>query len=504
MAPGTRKQDVLIDTLAQLGGGSVPVIALATPALADKPTSRQRNFHGVHGIYHGLSKQENKDTSLSFQVRQAIIDNNNLRNQTYEPDRVTMRTELKYASRDPKLIAAVKIKRQADVERCGFRSDAKEPYKPLGEPIVDSDMLLYKSLKIDPGSFHRVSRDKHHDVNSKPMNEEAVNERHKTRRGPRPDNGLGIIKEKLAQSRKRLHAVRFGLSFTEVCDDPTRLEIEEPEKRTDVDIIDWNNLKIDTEKQTLFQNMLEKHRVAWLDKNYPELAQKDDPVTSNFSDTLPSILSKTLSLERTFKETEEELQIPPHPSLPETMERFFVTREKFYEQQAQQNQILQEDLDCLDLDRKQIFQTKYRSFRIGKDFGDDMRHMRARAVGEIEQSKAKVLRRHPWYYDLVRKVSASSKHLSKVEELLLDRIRGHVEHGQDFTQKVFVQLMKLIPERAFNDDAVQRIIRFVKQHSSISERDYLEAIELSGHGLALKRLEAKSKANMAMSTSVKE
>ncbi len=41
--------------------------------------------------------------------------------------------------------------------------------------------------------------------------------------------------------------------------------------------------------------------------------------------------------------------------------------------------------------------------------------------------------------------------------------------------------MKLIPQKIFAKDDIQRIGRFVKQHESITERDYLDAIELAGH-----------------------
>jgi hypothetical protein len=32
-------------------------------------------------------------------------------------------------------------------------------------------------------------------------------------------------------------------------------------------------------------------------------------------------------------------------------------------------------------------------------------------------------------------------------------------------------------------DEIQRIVRFVKAHETISERDFLEVVEMAGHGL---------------------
>ncbi|ORY09697.1 hypothetical protein BCR33DRAFT_419921 [Rhizoclosmatium globosum] len=188
-----------------------------------------------------------------------------------------------------------------------------------------------------------------------------------------------------------------------------------------------------------------------------------------------------------MKEIEDILHIVPNPSFPETVERFFVTREKFYEQQQQLNQILEEDLSRLDLDRKNHFLKKYRAFEIRKGgmFNDDIRAMRNRADRERADAKNAILEKHSWYHDLINKVNATNKHLSKLEQVLLERIKCYIEDEVEFSQSVFVQMMKLIPQRVFNEDAIQRIIRFVKQHSKISERDFLEAIELANHEMKM-------------------
>ncbi|KAJ3044765.1 hypothetical protein HK097_001378, partial [Rhizophlyctis rosea] len=46
-----------------------------------------------------------------------------------------------------------------------------------------------------------------------------------------------------------------------------------------------------------------------------------------------------------------------------------------------------------------------------------------------------------------------------------------------------IQLMKLIPPREFMKDDIQRIFRFLKHHEKISEREYLEAVEMSGQNV---------------------
>ncbi|KAI8831744.1 hypothetical protein BJ741DRAFT_615904 [Chytriomyces cf. hyalinus JEL632] len=472
---------------------------IPTTAASDKPPSRQRNFHAIHGGHHSQSqKPDSRDAHLSNNVKQAIVDNKAIRNQAYESDKVTLRTDLKFAIRDAKLIAAVKVKRDADLLRCGFCSDSKEPYKPLGEPIVDSDALLYKSLKIDPAAFHGSSKDKYQRDTKSTIDVEAVNEKHKQQRGSRHDNGLIVLKQKLAQSKKRIHSVKFGIPFTQICDEQTKTKQDAPTKTSVSDAIDWSNLKIDTDKQGMFQNILERHRVAWLEKNSPEHASNKVESDTHMNDGLPSISNLTRNTqERSQKEIEHTLQIPTHASFPETMERFFVTREKFYEQQRQMNQLLEEDLDRLDLDRKTMFVRKYSQFRANKNgaFSEDLQAMRQGAMKQRLTEKREVLRQHEWYFELLAKVSANSKSPLKVEKLLLRRIRGYIEDEQEFSQTTFVQLMRLIPQRLFNEEAIQRIIRFVKQHSSISERDYLEAIELAGHGLVLKRMAAKTESS---------
>jgi hypothetical protein len=56
-----------------------------------------------------------------------------------------------------------------------------------------------------------------------------------------------------------------------------------------------------------------------------------------------------------------------------------------------------------------------------------------------------------------------------------------IEDKKPFNKEAYVKIMKLIPQKIFAKDDIQRIGRFVKQHESITERDYLDAIELAGH-----------------------
>lgn len=58
-----------------------------------------------------------------------------------------------------------------------------------------------------------------------------------------------------------------------------------------------------------------------------------------------------------------------------------------------------------------------------------------------------------------------------------------IEDQQVFTKDVYVRLMRLIPKDAMPQDSIQRILRYIKQHEPITERDYLDSIELAGHSL---------------------
>ncbi|KAJ3107332.1 hypothetical protein HDU96_007930 [Phlyctochytrium bullatum] len=109
------------------------------------------------------------------------------------------------------------------------------------------------------------------------------------------------------------------------------------------------------------------------------------------------------------------------------MDNFFSVRDQFYEQRQRLTQILNEDLDRLDYDRKAEFMRKFRAFHVGKDaaFVDDIAIMRHKAAIQRKAEKTRILRQHPWYFELLNKVQTSSVngHLKEMEQLLLDRIR---------------------------------------------------------------------------------
>jgi hypothetical protein len=43
--------------------------------------------------------------------------------------------------------------------------------------------------------------------------------------------------------------------------------------------------------------------------------------------------------------------------------------------------------------------------------------------------------------------------------------------------------LRTLPTKEFFKDEIQRIIRFVKAHESITEKDYVEVVEQAGHSM---------------------
>ena len=53
--------------------------------------------------------------------------------------------------------------------------------------------------------------------------------------------------------------------------------------------------------------------------------------------------------------------------------------------------------------------------------------------------------------------------------------------GRAFRKSAFINIMETIPPSIFTREEIQRAFRFIKAKENISERDYLESVEESGH-----------------------
>ncbi|KAJ3212194.1 hypothetical protein HDU67_003971 [Dinochytrium kinnereticum] len=471
------------------------VVLPATSAASGRPLHGPRSFHGIHTIHHSqFTRQDKLDTSLPQHVKQLIIEGSPVRLNTYEPEKVFIRTDQRYAIRDSKQIAIDRSRRRQDVYRGGFCSDAKEPYRALGEPIIDSDALIYTCLKLDPGSFQRNTSSKVTELASKSNEASTSTRKYRLGNSTKDGNGFSAIKNKLAKSKQRLHAVKFGVPFVQMCEDLDKENgLNRPQAGPDGDnALDWGNLKLDHDKQSYFINLLENKRdqsaEAVKSRQAPGIpsakgtrrntseSQASDRISVQSRDTndpkgeLPSLTSSLSSKSPTaIKHMEAALQVQKHDSQAEIMENFFAVRDQFYEQRQRLTQILNEDLDRLDFDRKAEFMRKFRAFHVGKDaaFVDDIAIMRHKAAIQRRAEKIRILRQHPCQV-------AESPYTSLAEKSI-------IEDGRPFSQSVFVQLMKLIPQSEFMNDEIQRIIRFVRVNENINEREYVEAVEMANH-----------------------
>ncbi|KAJ3036640.1 hypothetical protein HK097_003781, partial [Rhizophlyctis rosea] len=85
---------------------------------------------------------------------------------------------------------------------------------------------------------------------------------------------------------------------------------------------------------------------------------------------------------------------------------FYHTRGQMYEQRDRLTQLLSEDLNRMDYERKANFMRKYNAFHIGKNaiFLDDITSMRHHSHLHRKAEIAKILREHPWWTELMNKV----------------------------------------------------------------------------------------------------
>ncbi|KND01519.1 uncharacterized protein SPPG_03318 [Spizellomyces punctatus DAOM BR117] len=518
--PASTRTDPLV------GGASAAIAGQTAPPTA----SKNRHHFGHHTIHHSqFAKTERGDAGIAFHVKQAIIEKSPTRLQSYEPREVAVRTDQKYSLKDSSAVKTEKLKRRTDVYRCGFCSDAKESYKPLGDPILDSDALLCLALKIDPTSLHRLTNTKDDEVTSD-ANEVHTSSRRIRLAGPPPrhNNGFELIKDKLVRSKGRIHAVKFGIPFAETVDDSDwrhridAAKIGRRDGQLQEGQVDWYHRKLDTDKQAYFQSVLERELPGFIGQRSKK-GSKCRPATSVHLQ-VPDRTAGPIAGWQRSKETPEETPVtvsdmrkeelpnlslaPPtispsapkssaiHPKAMEQVlsirrddginlatDQYYTTRERFYEERRRLTQVLLEDLNRMDFERKSNFIRKFRSFKVGKNTmcSDDIAAMRNRAEAQRQAEKNRLLQQHPWYNELLNKVvlNGVKRDMSEYEELLLNRVKCVIEDNLPFTQNTFVQLMKIIPTHEFMKDDIQRIIRFVKAHANITEREYLEAMDMA-------------------------
>ncbi|KAH6584989.1 hypothetical protein BASA60_000729 [Batrachochytrium salamandrivorans] len=467
---------------------------LPSPTRATAPllqsTVRGHAHHTMHSILqHGQFgyKEDRLDlTNIPHFFKNIIVEQSAAKLKDYDPVKVCSRSDFKYSALDPKLLAVEKKKRVEDVYRCGFCSDPKELYRPLGEPILDTELLLYTRLDIDSTATYKKGNQRSDDFKDEPIYRIGTKNQLKFTDAPkRHTNGFRYIKEQVAKSNFAVNSVKFGVPFTSICDADTRIhtyDIQEaaPELRSSTKV-DWDNLEIDLDRKGYFGNLLARHERSISAPN-TNCANQDHPTDTQ--------IQKPLHINMTQKQIESALDIKASNQTASTAEKFFTTRDHFYEQRQRLTHLLQDDLHRLEMERKTSFEKKVNAFELSKESNgqciDDINLMRKKAIEAKRKEKMDIIAAHPWYNELIKKVVVMNgvrREVTQYESVLLSRLKRLVADKISFNKMVFVQLMKVIPTNEFIKDDIQRIIRFVKQHETTTERDYLEAVEMAGHSI---------------------
>nr|KAJ3422411.1 hypothetical protein HK105_008188 [Polyrhizophydium stewartii] len=423
--------------------------------------SRGYAMHSLHSVLqHGQLgfKQERIDLSnIPHSIKNMIVEQSSAKLRDYEPLKVCVRSDLKYSTLDTRQHLAEKKKRIEDVYKCGFCADPKELYRPLGDPTLDTEILLYQRLGIDPSAQDKKSQQKRDVFKEETLQKTSIKNQRKFRDVPkRHTNGFKYIKEKVAKSNLKVNSVKARL-------------------RTNRNVRPGLSVLLTGRFGTQFGVPFSS--VCEVDDREHTYDKKDEPVDpeSMTKGEIAPPAYKTSQIKLSAKQIEGVLGIRASEQTTETTEKFFTTRDDFYEQRQRLTHLLHDDLNS---------HPNAPSIMQKGQCVDDITAMRQKAADLRRKEKKAILDAHPWYNELIRKVVVMNgvrREVTQYESLLLGRLKRLIEDQIIFNKKVFVQLMRVLPTREFLKDEVQRIIRFVKQHESISERDYLEAVEMAGH-----------------------
>ncbi|KAI8915038.1 hypothetical protein BC831DRAFT_499541 [Entophlyctis helioformis] len=474
--------------------------AATTPQPTSSALARAHVHHTLHSVLQhgqlGFKQPDRLDLSnIPHGIKNMILEQSASRLKDYEAVKVCVRSDVKYSTLDTKQRLTGKKSRMTDVYKCGFCSDPKELYRPLGEPTLDTEALLYKRLDIDPITHDKHSNQQYDDYKEETFHKINIKNQRKFREVPkRHTNGFKYIKEKLVKSNLRVNSVKFGVPFMSICEvDDREHSYDKKDEPLDPDAnskVNWEHLEIDADRQAYFTNLLLRHQRA-----SSAMSSKDGGVKpkKRREEPPPTVYSKQhAQIKLAPKQIEAALGIQHVDQTNEATERFFTTRDDFYEQRQRLTHLLLDDLNRLDYERKTSFERKTKIFELSKASWilqkaqciDDMTAMRHKSADVRRKEKKDIIASHPWYNELINKVVVMNgvrRDVTQCESLLIVRLKRLIEDQVTFNKKVFVQLMRVLPTREFLKDEIQRIIRFVKQHESISERDYLEAVELAGH-----------------------
>ena len=107
--------------------------------------------------------------------------------------------------------------------------------------------------------------------------------------------------------------------------------------------------------------------------------------------------------------------------------------------------------------------------------------LREKSKRDVKATQLLTVEKHPWYKDLVNKViivGGIERRVTSPEKLILSQIKRVIEDELPFNKSDLINIFRCVPTSEFVKDEVQKIIRFVKTHETIPEKDYFEALEI--------------------------
>ncbi|TPX43887.1 hypothetical protein SeMB42_g04539 [Synchytrium endobioticum] len=403
------------------------------PVPTSQPSRANAVRHLHHNITHASFMNHRNDGQLSPQIRQLILDKG-----------------LERTFKDYMRLASERSKRSKAVSSCGFCADTKDIYKALGDPILNSEALILQDpMHLDSSLSEQAITEQVVEAEEDKVYFEKVAqglERIATVQ-PRRSNGQTYLKDRVVKSTSRVHSVKFGISYLEICDQldkqiqatVERSKSPQPSIRLDV---------FNTTKQAYYGGLLEKalngrgrsalnasaskHNAgnaeqasdyhphveeAWSPRpTSPKSSDRKGQLSTTTPHTpikystprLPLALSQSHSLlsqqqfvtapnnvTASIKSMEMILGLARERLVPDPIERLLHARDLINFEKDKITESLIEDMERQDAERHVMAVRKLRAFEINKNstFESDMRKMREKA--STRMAAAKDLSEHP-------------------------------------------------------------------------------------------------------------
>lgn len=116
--------------------------------IVNRGNAAHKGYHN-HLLNSSFLKQKIDLANIPHSLKDLIMDQSIQRLKEYSPQKCTIRSEQKITTLNTKELIEIKKKRMHAVYNRGFLSDPKDHYRPLGDPYVDTEMLLYDNLQLD-------------------------------------------------------------------------------------------------------------------------------------------------------------------------------------------------------------------------------------------------------------------------------------------------------------------------------------------------------------------